>query len=283
MTDNVNTSTPVAEPTVAPTTLVTETPAATVAPEAAQAAPTNAWIDSLAEDLRGHKSLSTFKDVNELAKSYLNAQSLIGKRISEMSAEDLAHVNALKGVPVNPAEYTLPEEVNPELGDWYKNIAHKAGLTKDQAKHVLDSYVELNRQMEAKHKVEMENSFNQSVAALQKEFGSAFDQRIEVAKRAVDAFGGQELKDLLNQTGLGNNPTVVKMFAKIGKELLNDQIITADHEKTFGLTPDDAKREMNNKLLDAEFRAAYYSATHPGHKAAVEEMARLMGMMGSKG
>jgi hypothetical protein len=279
MEDNINVSQSV-ETVAAP---VAESAPVQATGSVAQAQPIPSFVDGLSEDLRGAKSLSNFKDVNDLAKSYLNAQALIGKRIQDMGPEDLAHINHLRGVPQSPDAYSLPAELQPEAVDWYRKAAMEAGLSQEQARKLSENFIMNNRLAAEKQQQQIQLQHTNWINDLKQEFGSAFDQRIDIAKRAVDAFGGQELKQLLNETGLGNNPVVVKMFAKIGANILEDQLVRADYEKTAGMTPADAKAVMNNKMLDPEFRSALYSATHPAHAAAVSEYEKLISSMNFKG
>lgn len=240
---------------------------------------TPSFLESLSEDLRGAKSLSNFKDVNDLAKSYLHAQQLIGKRLSDISPEDMKVLDSFRGVPEAADKYTLPEELPAEDIAWYKNMAHEVKLTQEQAKKVLDSYTMLKREATEKFKKEYELKTQAGIEELKKEFGSAFDNRIELAKRAVTNFGGQELKDYLNETGLGNDPKLVKIFANIGKALLEDSVVDADKSTAFGVTPQDAQNMINQKMANPEFLSAYYSNLHPGHKQAVAEIEALLGKM----
>lgn len=237
-------------------------------------------LSLLSDDIKTAKSLSNFKDVNELAKSYLNAQSLIGKRVSEMSPEDLKALDAVRGIPEAPSKYTLPEELPSELTDKYREIAAQAKLTQEQAKTVLDSYIMLERKAHEEMAARQEHMRQESLSMLQKEFGLAFDQKMDIAKRAVNTFGGDELKQALNETGLGDHPVLVKVFAKIGQQLLEDTTVEADKATTFGISPAEAQATIENKMLDPEFRQAYLSGHHPGHKAAVAEMARLFELKG---
>lgn len=270
----------------APVAQAVEAPAQVAASQTtgvAEAQPVSSFIDNLSEDLRNAKSLSNFKDVNELAKSYLNAQALIGKRLQDMGPDDLAHINGLRGVPQSPDQYSLPAELEPGAVDWYRKAAMDAGLSQEQARKLSENFILQNRAAMEQHQQQQQLQQTNWINNLKQEFGSAFDERVGIAKRAVDAFGGQELKDILNQTGLGSHPTIVKMFAKIGANILEDQLIRADYEKAAGLTPADAKAAMNNKMLDVEFRNALYSATHPAHKAAVSEYEKLISAMNFKG
>ena len=44
----------------------------------------------------------------------------------------------------------------------------------------------------------------------------------EAAKKAIDAFGNPELVKLLNSTGMGNHPEVIRAFYNMGKTMRED-------------------------------------------------------------
>ena len=48
------------------------------APSETTAVQETSWKDSLPEEIRGHKSLETIKDVGSLAKGFVHAESMIG-------------------------------------------------------------------------------------------------------------------------------------------------------------------------------------------------------------
>lgn len=217
----------------------------------------NALLNSLSEELRQAKSLSNFKDVNDLAKSYLHAQQLIGKRVQDMSPEDVAMLNGLRGVPDSSDKYQLPEQAVPEeAAKWYKDLAHKAGLTNQQAKEVFESYVNLERQANERMQAQRAEFKSQAEAELRREFGQGYTQQLQLAKSAVKAFGGDEVLKALNETGLGNHPSVIKMLAKIGENLLEDSIMEADKSQVFGDTPDRVQATIDAKLKDPSFSNA---------------------------
>jgi hypothetical protein len=55
--------------------------------------------------------------------------------------------------------------------------------------------------------------------------GDKLDQNLAVARKAIDAFGSPELKAVLESTGLGNHPAVVKAFFKAGKAISDDVMV----------------------------------------------------------
>lgn len=236
-------------------------------------------VDILGDEFKEAKALQSFKDVNDLAKSYLNANSLLGKRLSDMKPEDIAVLNSLRDIPLNKDDYVFADDVGADLTEIYKNISIKAGLTKEQAKIISDSFVELQRVESEKISADMDTNIINWHNELKKEFGDAYDKRIDVAKRGLNAFGDDGLKQLLKDTGLHQHPAMVKLFAKVGKELLEDSFIEADKSSKFGVTPEDANAMIKQNLANMEFRDAYYSAVHPGHALAVAEMNRLYSLL----
>ena len=66
--------------------------------------------------------------------------------------------------------------------------------------------------------------------------GAAFDANVAVAVKAIEAFGSPGLKDLLNASGLGNHPEVIRFAAKAGKAIAEAPVVTgqtAMSEKTL--------------------------------------------------
>ena len=49
--------------------------------------------------------------------------------------------------------------------------------------------------------------------------GDNFDQNIAIAGKAIEAFGDDTLKELLDKSGFGNHPSFIKAFYNAGKQL----------------------------------------------------------------
>ena len=62
----------------------------------------------------------------------------------------------------------------------------------------------------------------------EKEFGGErLAENLAVAKKALDTFGTPELRTLLNETGLGNHPELIRAFYKAGKAISEDKFVPA--------------------------------------------------------
>jgi len=58
--------------------------------------------------------------------------------------------------------------------------------------------------------------------------GAHFDKTVAMSAIALDKFFDQETRDMLNVTGLGNFPGVVKGFAKMGAHFAEGEIVTGE-------------------------------------------------------
>lgn len=260
------------------------------------------FIDQLPEDLRNEASLSNIKDVGALAKGYVHAQREIGSRIRipgpDASPEVKAEFNkklesagymqapdlndpkqkemlyAKLGRPETPEGYdaSVPEElgaiVNPDQLKMYRELAHKVGLSKDQAKALLE--FDVNRTME-----QMENSAGMAKQSLQSEWGDAFDARLSLAKDGLKHFESKypDAVSAIRQGPAGNNPVVLMMAAELGRMYKESGIIVGNRNVSYGLTPDEARVRINEVMNNQGH--AYHNDSDPKHWAAVEEVETL--------
>jgi len=56
--------------------------------------------------------------------------------------------------------------------------------------------------------------------------GTAYKENVELAKRALDQFADASFKKILDESGLGNNPHLLRTFVRIGKKIGNDRLVT---------------------------------------------------------
>ena len=68
-------------------------------------------------------------------------------------------------------------------------------------------------------------------------YGAGLEKELSYALRAADAFGGAELRTLLEDTGLGNHPVIIRTLSEIGKAISEDACPggkpAAPQDKTF--------------------------------------------------
>lgn len=111
--------------------------------------------------------------------------------------------------------------------DQFTKIAKEIGLKSEGAQKMADFYVEMRR-AEATAQVEMITKWAEDAKADKEIGGSAFEENVKVAKRALDRVGSPALKELLATSGFGNHVEVIRLFAKIGKVIAEDRLPGGD-------------------------------------------------------
>lgn len=268
-----------------------------------QAIDTNnsSWLDSISEEFRTQSNISNFKDINDLAKSYINVQKMVGNSIrvpsqdssEEMKQEFYNKIKDIDGVLVKDSEdfYTKlgrPEsyenyellkdedygalEYYPEIVseiDQFKKEAFELGLTKDQASKLVN-----NRIIEFQQKQESLNSaMANSEQELRKMWGQDFDNRLNAAKQVAGIYKekyGDAMSQLIDSP-VGNNPAFLNMLVELGS-MYKETGHQGANKLTFGTTPSDAINKINELRADPGFHKAYYDDKHPGHKEAVKKL-----------
>lgn len=237
------------------------------------------WFEKMPEGLREAPVLRNFKTVEGMAKSLLSAQRMVGADkvvipTEHATPEEVAEFRAKLGVPGTADEYgfkppeKLPEGMvyNEELDKAFANQAHRLGLTRDQAKALRDWHTEVSTKAATDVEQEMAKEHTEAQAVLRKEWGNAYEARVNLANSIVRKFdpNGEIIK-----AGVGNNPALVKMFAEIGKAFGEDKLVLGEADGTPGVARGKIGDIMGNP------KHAYFDQEHPGHKEAVALVARL--------
>jgi hypothetical protein len=85
-----------------------------------------------------------------------------------------------------------------------------------------------------------EKAKNDGLEVLKKEWKADFGPNAELARRAIQSFGGDELVAAMDEAGISNHPAIVKAFLKIGKAMGEDTLVpgSATHE----LSPEEQRQ-----------------------------------------
>lgn len=248
----------------------------------------NDFLGMMPEDLRDHPSLSPIKDVENLARSYVNAQRLIGADKIAMPVnptdEDLDRIYGRLGRPESPDGYGIKADgniVTEEVADNFADISHKLRLTPEQASGIMDYYRSAVEQSGVANTQQAEEAREQTVASLQQEWGRAYDTKLESAAKAAQEFATPEMFgiELSDGSRLGDNPEFIKAFAKIAefRQTVTSEDTVAEMSQSNILTPAMAQGEIDAIMADRSH--AYWDKKNPGHAMAVEKMQGLMEML----
>ena len=145
---------------------------------------------------------------------------------------------------------------------------------------MLDYYKSTVQQTSEGLAQQAEKQAEQTAAELQKEWGSAFEQKVTAAKDIVEQFGGADLLQMKLDDGtlVGNHPAFIKAFAAMGdfKSTVTSEDTVSDNASNRAYTPQMAQQEVDTIMYDKTH--AYWNRKDPiGRQRAVERMQELMG------
>ena len=113
----------------------------------------------------------------------------------------------------------------------FSEVAKELNLPQDQAQKVLDKMAPV---IQARQLEQFETARNDwaEAAKADKEFGGEkLAENLGLAKKALDTFATPELRALLDESGLGNHPEVIRMFYRTGKAISEDRFVSGQGGK----------------------------------------------------
>ena len=232
------------------------------------------------EDIRGNATLSKFSDVNNLAKSYIELQGVVGKKgvfppDQNASAEQRKEFYKSLGQPeLDKFEVKAPEgkKFNEKILADFKKVAHDSGLLPSQAQPLMDWWLQ--------HEAGAQKTTTEAAALktkgehdnLKKEWGDGYDKQIALARLAVKDVAGDDLGKLLESPKYADDINVVKFLAKVGA-LLGEDKLRGEGGGKFGQTPTEVQADIDKIMGDKNH--AYFHRNNAGHDAAVKQMEAL--------
>lgn len=145
-------------------------------------------------------------------------------------------------------EFKAPEgkQFDAEVLTAYSEVARELNLSQEAAQRVLDAMAPKMAERQVAQIEAVQRGWIDS-AKSDKEFGGEkLPENLGVAKKALDAFGTTELRTLLNESGLGNHPEVIRFMFRAGKAISEDRMVTGGRGEAKSAGP----RSFND-LADA--------------------------------
>lgn len=141
-------------------------------------------------------------------------------------------------------EFTMPDGValDQTAADEFTAIAKELKLNQADAQKVADVGAKM-AQRQAEAHLQLVESWVESVKTDKEIGGDKLAENLAVARKAIETFGTPELKDVLNATGFGNHPAVIKAFYKAGMAISGDRFVSGSPK---GPETDMAKKMFPN-------------------------------------
>lgn len=131
-------------------------------------------------------------------------------------------------VPKAPEKYDFKSadgKVDPTVLTKFEGLARELNLTQDQAAKFIDQIApEVSKAQQAQ--LDAARTGWEEASKTDKEFGGEkLQENMAIAKKALESFGSPELTKLLNESGLGNHPEIIRAFYRAGKQITSGSFV----------------------------------------------------------
>ena len=239
------------------------------------------WAKDVPAEHHALLKAKNYKSPADVIVAYANAQKALSGDKIPLPKDGVWDADARKklGIPDKAEDYATAIK-KPELPEGMKwdegfekaalPVAHQLGLTPKQLEGLMTFYGAHQAQAFKDAQAGLVTAAEETASILRDEFGPQFEARLTQAKRVVQQLGGPEVVEALNRTGAGNDPHMVKLFAKIGAMMGEDQLKSGASGQ-FGMGTEEAKAEIR-KLQN---HPAYMDKYHPEHGDIITKLGEL--------
>ena len=184
----------------------------------------------------------TISDVNSIDLIQADEGSGRPSAAVPTPASDRLTQQAMEVTPLPADDYNqliLPEALQgcDEMWTSFKKLAAELKLPAETAQKLVEweaTAAQNGRKTSAQERADILDKWTQQTKEL---FGASYQQNIAQALQAAERFGGPELRELLDLTGLGSHPVVVKTFRRIYQQISEDLSVSGklrnQADKTF--------------------------------------------------
>ena len=186
------------------------------------------WRAGLPESLRNHEAFSAMGKVGDLGKAYLEQTDKLSRAVmipgeNATPEERKAFLQKL-GVPERPEDYEISTE-DASFNDQFRKVAHEQGLSKKQAEALASSIESLAKTQNQQVQEAVKQQRAQEREKMRQEWGSMADAN-EAAARRFLLVAGADLAEPLAESGMVEDPRVLRGLHKLSKMISEDRLVT---------------------------------------------------------
>ena len=241
------------------------------------------WMEDygVAEDLRGDLTLKSTKHIATMASQLVNAQKMIGKNTtsipnadSPQTEWDSFHDNFR---PATAGDYEMNHlegagEINAEVESQMREFFHSEGLRASTVQKLVELDDARMMDMRAAFDKAEEQKNADCESACKKEWGAAYDERLQLANRMINENVSEEKRAYLLEK-IGNDAAVSDFLANIASKFVEHKIIDATITQN---TPLDALAKADELRNTPGYINGELANTSPArYKQITQELADL--------
>ena len=129
-----------------------------------------------------------------------------------------------QGAPEKYTDFTMPEgmTLDKDTADKAMALFKEMNLSQEQAQKLVTLQAENAKALNEATLQGYQQQTNEWKESSVKLYGAKSQEEFAVAAQAINRFGTPELRTILNETGLGNHPELVKFFVQVGHAIKED-------------------------------------------------------------
>jgi hypothetical protein len=220
------------------------------------------WTTSLSEEVRGYVQNKGFKDPGQVVDSYKNLEKLLGADKAQLlripQKEDAPEWNDIwskLGKPADPTEYKIGDDKGDKnFQEWARKTFFELNVPKKQAETLAAKFNEYSQSVMDAQANQRQQEVVQQDNQLKQEWGKAYEQNIQVGRKAVQAFGfdGPTIEKLEQAMGYAG---VMKFMQTLGSKVGEDSFVSSQGQGGFrgAMSPAQAKAQMQSLKGDGDF------------------------------
>ena len=173
----------------------------------------------------------TQQPVEQSTDTQQQAEGVQEQQVSDETAVEskTSETDAPKGAPeqyeFNTKVADAPEELDPDVVTAFGDVAKDLDLPQDAAQKVLDKMAPVIQAKQAKVLEQVRSDWANDSQSDSEFGGEALTANLDIAKTALDTFGTDSLKSLLQETGFGNHPEIIRFMYRAGKAISEDEYV----------------------------------------------------------
>lgn len=186
-------------------------------------------METQATTNNGEQTTTTEQQTTEQATTQQTDQATTTQQTEQTATT--TETTKVEGAP-ETYEFKAPEGqiFDAEFLKAYSETAKELNLTQENAQKLIDK---VGPVMEKQQQAKIDGIRNgwAEASKTDKEFGGTnLEANLGIAKTALDKFGTPELKELINTSGLGNHPELIRFFYRAGKAISSDTFVGGRQE-----------------------------------------------------
>jgi hypothetical protein len=176
-------------------------------------------------DATTEQSTEATTDTQQQAEAVQDQQGSDESSVESETSESEAPEGAPETYEFNDKVADAPEELDPEVLTAFGEVAKELDLPQDAAQKVIDKVAPVMQARQAKMVEQVRVDWANEAKADQEFGGENLNANLEVAKSSLNTFGTDALKSLLQESGLGNHPEVIRFMYRAGKAISEDAYV----------------------------------------------------------